>query len=532
MVKKLKEVNTKNKIIKQNNIWLILLGIIGIGFIIRLYYIPFHIPISLDGSDYFIYAIAMHQETLFPVGYLFTNFGWPTFLSMFFILFQETEMINLMNVQRILSVIISVSTVIPIYLLCKNFFKKKIAILGASLFLFDPRIIENSILGLPGSLFILFSVLTILFIFYKKSKFFYLSFMFVGLSAFVRYEGLILIIPVTIAILLLHHKEREITIKKIGLGITLFLLILIPVNFIGYENEEKLNIFVHFAGGANYFEKHVINEIPDVDDDYFGEDNENRIEIFLYNASSGYIKFLGWIMIPILIIFVILGIIFMRRSITSNKIIFLIFFSFLSIPGLYAYARGIEETKYLLVLIPLLCLISCYGFEYFRKKIDLNKIMLIVICGIIVSSIIFVEYRNQSNIDEYEIYQATKIIVQEANGVNDYYGNKYVKIAELENSWPKLLPKGEEYGKMGFTTQKYPIKGFDNALEYIKFNKDRNLTHLLIIKNDQHGFFTDVYENEQKYPFLEKSYDSAEFNMSTKFKIFKINFEGLDKYEE
>ena len=50
-------------------------------------------------------------------------------------------MLELMNVQRIMSNIISVSTAIPIYFICKTFFKKNIAILGAVLFLFDPRII-------------------------------------------------------------------------------------------------------------------------------------------------------------------------------------------------------------------------------------------------------------------------------------------------------------------------------------------------------------------------------------------------------
>jgi hypothetical protein len=529
-VKILKEVNQKHKVNSIDNSMLILLTIIGIGFLIRFYYIPFQIPISLDGSDYFIYAVAMYKENLFPTGYLLTNFGWPTFVSMFFFFFQDSEMIHMMNIQRILSIGISVVATIPIYLLCKNFFRKEIAILGASLFLFDPRIIENSILGLPGSLFILFSVLTILFVFHKESKFFYLSFVFVGLAAFVRYEGLILIIPVGIAVLL-KYKERKISKKNISLGITLFLIIIIPVNFIGFENEGELHIFTHFAGGGNYFSEHIINEIPDIDDKYFGEDNENRILTFFYNASSNYIKYLGWIMIPILIIFVVVGIIFIKKSITKNKIIFIIFFCFLSIPGLYAYARGIEETKYLLVLIPLLCLLSCYGFDYFRKKYNVRMILLVVISGIIVSSIIFVEYRNQSNIEELEIFQATKFLVQEADGVNNYYGNKYVKIAELENSWPELLPKGQ-HGKMTFTTEKYPIEGFDNPLEYIELNKDNNLSHLLITKDNKNGFFDDIYINEDNYPFLEKIYDSTKLEMNTKYKIFKINFERLNEYEK
>jgi hypothetical protein len=529
-VKILNENNLIEKVNSKNYSIIILFVIIGIGFLIRLYYIPFQVPISLDGSDYFIYAVAMQQENLFPTGYLLTNFGWPTFVSIFFFFFQNSEMIDMMNIQRILSIGISVVTTIPIYLLCKSFFRKEIAILGASLFLFDPRIIENSILGLPGSLFILLSVLTILFIFYKESKFIYLSFMFVGLAAFVRYEGLILIIPVVI-VLLIKYKERRIPKKKIAIGIMLFLIIIIPINFIGYENEEKLNVFANFAAGGNFISYHIIDDVPDLDDKYFGEDEENKMQVFFYNAINNYIKYLGWIMIPILIIFVIAGIIYMKKSITKNKIIFMIFFCFMSIPGLYAYARGIEETKYILILIPLLCLLSCYGFDYFRKKYDIKKIMIVVICGIIFSSIIFVEYRNQSNIDEFEIYQATKLLVEKADGVNTYNGGKYVKIAELENNWPKL-PEKAHNGKATFSTKKYPIEGFDNPLEYIQSNQNNDLTHLLIKNENKNGFFDDFFVNEEKYPFLEKIYDSTELEMNTKFKIFKINFDRLNEYEE
>ena len=145
---------------KRNNSLLILFGLICIGFTLRLYYIPYQIPISLDGIDYFAYAVAMSREGVFPSGYILTNFGWSTFLAPIFSTVNSNEMMELMNTQRIMSSIISVSTAIPIYFICKIFFKKNIAILGAALFLFEPRIIENSILGITDPLFIFFVTLT------------------------------------------------------------------------------------------------------------------------------------------------------------------------------------------------------------------------------------------------------------------------------------------------------------------------------------------------------------------------------------
>ena len=173
--------------------------IISLGLIIRLYYIPYQVPISLDGIEYFAYTVAIQKEGYFPTGYLPLNFGWSTFLAPVFWIVGSNEMLELMNIQRIMSSIISVSTAIPIYFICKTFFKKNISILGATLFLFEPRIIENSVLGITDPLFIFFITLTIMFVFIKESKFFYLSFIFAALAGFTRYEGLLLIIPILIS---------------------------------------------------------------------------------------------------------------------------------------------------------------------------------------------------------------------------------------------------------------------------------------------------------------------------------------------
>ena len=41
------------------------------------------------------------------------------------------------------------------------------------------------------------------------------------------------------------------------------------------------------------------------------------------------------------------------------------------------------------------------------------------------------------------------------------------------------------------------------------------------------GFFDDIFVNEGNYPFLEKIYDSNNSDKTTKYKIFKINYEEL-----
>jgi hypothetical protein len=247
------------------------------------------------------------------------------------------------------------------------------------------------------------------------------------------------------------------------------------------------------------------------------------MKIFIENAVGGFFKYLGWILIPTSIIFCVLGIIFIPKKITKNKIIFGLFFVFLALSGIYAYGRGFQETRYLLVLLPIFTLLSGYGFNYMMKY-GFKKIILITVIAVIISSFIFTEYKTQDNQYEYEMYDATLFLTNEAEGVNNYHSNKYVKVADLQNNWPELLPKGEN-GKMDLITKKFQIEGFERPSEYIEFNKNKGLTHLLIKEGDHNGFFDDVFHNENKYPLLEKIVDSKDLGIKTKYKIFKINNE-------
>ena len=516
----------KNKIknventINKNSIKILISLIIG-SILIRVYFTPFNLPISLDGIDYFAYAVAMSREGMFPNGYLQTNIGWSSFLSIIFSFFKESEMLELMNIQRILNTVISVLAIIPIYLLVKTFFRKEIALLGATLFLFDPRIIQNSILGGTDSLFILFTILAILFIFYKKSSLIYLSFIFVALAAFVRYEGIVLIIPLLVSYAI-KNRQQKIPNIKLLVGISLFLIIIIPINFINYEDTQQMSIFSQIVHRGDFISGTIIENKPDINDEFFGT-NENHIMIFVENAVSGFIKYLGWILIPTFIIFCILGVIFVPKKITKNKIIFGLFFVFLALASIFAYGRGFQETRYLLVLLPIFALLSGYGFNYLMKH-GFKKIILITVIAVIISSFIFTEYKTQDNQHEYEMYDATLFLTNEAEGVNNYHSNKYVKVADLQNNWPELLPKGEN-GKMDLITKKFTIEGFERPSEYIEFNKNKGLTHLLIKEGDHNGFFDDVFHNENKYPLLEKIVDSKDLGIKTKYKIFKINNE-------
>ena len=513
---------------KRNNSLLILFGLICIGFTLRLYYIPYQIPISLDGIDYFAYAVAMSREGVFPSGYILTNFGWSTFLAPIFSTVNSNEMMELMNTQRIMSSIISVSTAIPIYFICKIFFKKNIAILGAALFLFDPRIIENSILGISDPLFIFFVTLTIMFIFIKESKFFYISFIFAALAGFTRYEGLLLLIPI-LASFFIRKNFDNLVIIKLCVGLLLFFSIIVFINLTAYENS-NLDITTPLFSLPNYLiSNFVVSDNLNSNDKAFSENVENASQIFPNNPITTYLMYLGWIMIPILGLFIIPGVFLTKKKITKNKITFFIFLGVISLSPLYAYGRGIEETRYLYPLIPILILFSCQFFNYVSNKWNIKKITIIVISISIIFSIIFLEYDKKDYEYEEAIYDVSFFIVRNAEGVNDYQGGN-LRTASLENSWPELLPLDERM-KMIKSVKKIQSNEYDTLAQFLKNNENNKLTHLVIPVNHKTQFLKEIFHNEINYPFLKNVYNSQENGFNNEIKIFEIDYEKFYEAE-
>ena len=196
----------------------------------------------------------------------------------------------------------------------------------------------------------------------------------------------------------------------------------------------------------------------------------------------------------------------------------------ISLAPFYAYARGIEDTRYLYPLIPILILFSCQFFDYISKKWNIKIIIITVISVSIILSCMFLEYNKEDYEYEKEMYNAALFLSNEADGVNNYHKNKYIKVADLQNNWPELLDK-EKNGKMELVTKKFDIKNFKTPSDYIEFNKNRGLTHVLVEVGDKNGFLDDLFYNENKYPLLEKIVDSEDLGIKTKYKIFKINNE-------
>jgi len=528
-------IEVKSPIFSRNS--LICLGIIVFAaFIIRFFYFPDGIPITLDGGGIFWYANDLSVSGDFPVDANIVNNGWPTFLSIFFSFFNSDNILHYMDLQRYLTVIISVITIIPVFVLCRKFCGSGLSLLGSIFFVFQPRIIENSLLGITEPLFILL-VLSCLILFLQNNwKLKYLSFAFLALACLVRYESIVLILPLSFLFLIQNRKDKTV-IPRFLLAISIFLLVLAPMLFVRMDTLGYDGVFSHSTYAVEVYasgEQAIRNE-----------------------AAFSLIKSTALSIFPIFFIFLPLGIFGFFRNRNFDKYVVLSFLVFLSLPILYAAIREISEPRYFLTLFPILSLFSIYTVKEIIRKFDKTKLVLIV-SGIVVLSlsIAYLDYTkidHQHELDAYhialEVHKKTSVINKYApedkyaHGKDDLFwglGTFPVLQSETERKvksikifdYAKCL-KEKEFDKGSAYLSGCMKYEYASMNEFIDSGKNEGLTHIVADKNpNRPEFLKDVFENEEKFPYLTKIYDSSEHGYEYHLKIFQINYEKFESVKE
>lgn len=481
-----------------------LLGIFLIGLGIRVFYFPYDLPLISDGVDNFMYASAINFFGHLPTEWTPINNGWPIFLSFWFSIINLENTLQYMQLQRIISILLSSLITIPVYYLCKKFFDKKIALVGAALIAFDPRIILNSLLGVTEPLFILLGASSLIIFLQYQRKMMILSFMLASCATIVRSEGLFLFFTLTILYFIKYKISKEI-LKTYLPCVMIFILILIPI--IDYR--------IEVAGYDGIFQRAIIGTGQIVS----MTNPDGNLEIF--EGFGLFIKYLGWIMIPNFLIFLPFGIIqfFKHRKNETNFII--IFPIVCSIPILYAYIVQAQDTRYLYFLFPIFSLISLYSVKKyvsrFRKK---DLIIVIIIVGIFIGSISFYEFTKIDYNMERELNKIARNIPISPSGLNFHPTiARYIAATELPEQWPY-----DEVRKIKFI----PSKNYDSLEDFIT-NSRNDVTHI-IIDNDSNlpKFLQQVFQSEEKYEYLNKVYDSKDYGFEYHVKLFKINYEKFD----
>tara|TARA_B110000014_G_C20097226_1_gene575331 strand:+ start:345 stop:1862 length:1518 start_codon:yes stop_codon:yes gene_type:complete len=483
----------------------IFLGLlIGIGLILRFVYFPDELPVVVDSRNYFLYASDIVALGHLPNSWMPTNNGWPIFLSFWFSIIKLDNPLEYMQIQRILSIIISVITVIPIYYICTKFIKQKYAFVASSLFVLDPRILLNSILGATDPLYILLGATSLVFLLKNDRKFVLISFVLAAFCTIVRGEGIFFFFAI-IAIYLIRNKITKESISTILPSIGLFFMILLPMMIFRIETIGTDGIFVRTATSL-VATSPIANE-------------QNYLKIF--QSFEIFFKYLGWIMIPNLIFFLPYGIIqyFKNRKKENNFII--IFVIIMALPNLYAYSVPALDTRYLYFLFPIFCILSGLAIQRYFSKIKIQNYILVgIIIAILFSSISFYEYKKDDwrmDVDnEKEYLKISQEILEISEGIN-YHPTigRYLLVEQLPNQWPI------SYNDISLKTEL--ISPRQNSLnEFITQNKD-SLTHIVVDnQSDLPKYLIEIYDKE--YEFLDLVFEYETDTNEVKFKVFKINY--------
>ena len=496
-------IEDKSKIFSKNTI--ICLGIIALaGFLIRLFYLPEGIPITLDGTLYFWYANDLSITGTFPANVDLANNGWPTFLSVFFHFFNSENFLDYMMLQRYVTVIISVATIIPVFILCRKFCGNKLSLIGALLFAFQPRIIENSFSGLTEPLFILLELVCLILFLQNSLKFKYLSFAILALACLVRYEAIVLLIPLSILFLVENRKYKK-NVPRYFLAISIFLVVSLPMAFV------RMNTM-----GYDGIASHSIAAVSTI-----GEDGGT-----IYLGIISLIESVGVSVFPIFFVLLPLGFFGFFKNRNFDKYTVLLFLIFMLIPIIYASSRGIAEPRYLLVLFPIFSLISIYTIKEITKKINRTELILIIfVIAILLLSLVYLNYNKTDYEYELDAYHIGLEVSKMTYVINDYYPevkyvhNKVDEVSHLE-TFPVLSSTIKQQVKL------IEPSGFESLNEFIVNGKQEGLTHIIADENENRPeFLRDVFKNENRFQYLIKIYDSSEHGYDYHLKIFRIDYE-------
>jgi hypothetical protein len=271
--------------------------------------------------------------------------------------------------------------------------------------------------------------------------------------------------------------------------------------------------------------------------------------ISIFTGLENFPKYLGWVMIPMFIITAPIGFILFIKNLSYNRITIIVIAVMISIPAFYAYSYPILETKYLYSLFPLFCILSTLSIKLFIEKFQKkNMLIAIIIAILILTSVLFYNYKVDSEHERESVLIAKKII-ENNMAINDYYPESYyIRGLEVDKRWidfksfheniertnPDGTPRTMEYN---FLPQKTKVISLINefgiddsdkfdSVESFILEHDKQLSHLIVDTMDHRpNFLKDIFYNEQNYSYLIKEWDSKNDGFTYHVKIFKINYE-------
>lgn len=524
--------------------FLILIGIISLGY--KLYYVDFSQPF-LTGDDVFfaLRAIAISQGDFAqsPV----KAQGWPLFIAPFFMLTNSENFLDYTNIQRGIALTLSSVSIFAAYLLGRKFFDEKYSLVMATLFAFIPRLNQQAQMALSEPLYILVFIGMFYFILNKDpDKKIFVAFFLAGILWWVRINGLLVILPLLLIYFVLYWKSKNF-FRNYLLGITIFFVVISPILL---ERYTQYGDPLYFSETYNEDYGYSFNELMN------GEISTGEL---LQTTVKGMSKVMHENSYPFLIFTYPIGMILSLRILNDKfyKTTWILLLGTL-IPLVFVLGGGVQS-RWIFFTFPILIIFSTLAVKeilnnkrsYFHSKLRTKKILLIsFFITVVLSSGVFAH-----GFDKYGLPPKVHTLVNEEIEFTRLMvgldGKTYWPNAEMEfivlgaietsdggfknfkiNRYKDFHYNIED--TRSFYTGHFELLSIEaSTLAEVINNGRENGLKYLVITEDNYGFdfLKDVYENESKYPYLIKKFDSYDLGFEKyKVKAFEINFDEFELY--
>jgi len=541
-----------NYISKKNIIFiLIIIATISLGF--KLYTVDFTVIPNEDTFEWVLIALA-HNNGDFTE-HPRKTLGWTIFVSPFFQLVDSNNFLDYVNITRGLSLLISIITIIPMYLLSRKFFDDKYSLCATALFAFEPHLNYLAWQGLSEPLYILVIILSMYFILNRNSNYSYLSFLAIGLLWWVRWQGIIMLLVVSILFFRNFKKTPKLFVKY-SICLSISLIVVSPMLLDRYEQfgdpiyfSQTEHLFLGDYGSilAHNMEGVEYSAFNYIDDNGFGKFIEKFVLMGIANLIFTIVK----MSFPYLIVLLPFGILFSLRAfdqekkfIQSNWILILI-----TLVPFVIYFAIIDEKRLIYYIFPFLILfaviplqrlveygLSTFSFTEKQKKLSLVCIMTVIL---ILSGLYTLRYDIPDPILNDEKILFAEIINSKFEGRilesgDTLQGLYYVHVTNPPGVFKnyKIHPNLTADFMAEFNNENRnlkPIELYAKSLEgFIEVSDEYELKYISINKNGVHtrfSYLSEIYENEDKFPYLRKVFDTEQEGFEKlKAKVFEIDY--------
>ena len=541
---------TKLQLSRSNVVlYLILIVIISLG--LKLYLVDFSLPVNSDNLSYVLNGIA-HSNGDFDHSPS-RSIGWSLFLSPFFSLMNSNDFLDYSNVAKIISIGVSTTTIFLIYKVGRKFFDERYSLVAACLFAFLPQLNYNSVMALSEPLFIFSILASFYFLLNDKSKFIIPALAFVGFSYWIRLNGIIFFLIISLTYILTFKKSR-IFLRNYGIGLVIFLIIISPILLQKYEQfGDPFYSSYQDKMFSNNYEELISNLSLNTEASASSYIENNGILDFMYTFFiSGIFNsmiMLSKLSFPYIFILIPFGILFSFRAFdqksqyTKANWIFILssilFMSFI--------LSVVPEKRFLLFLMPFLVLFSVipihrvteYGLSTFSLSRNQKNafLVIVIIIVIILTGLFTLRYEKldpgleneKMDFAQYALENLHGNTLRDFGGGTDYinsvilldYNNfQDFKISSLADDTERSKLAYQEIGVSASNIEDLILKGEPLNLNYLISNQHDTFYY---------PFVDQVYHNEEQYPYLIKIFDSHEYGYEKlKIKVFEIDYEKFN----